>query len=100
MQASTPGFARALLVLAFTAASAATGGAALAQSFPSRPIKLVSPFPPGGGVDIVGRLVAQMVGPRLGQQVNLENMSGASGQIGTLAVARAAADGFTLAKNS
>jgi tripartite-type tricarboxylate transporter receptor subunit TctC len=71
-------------------------GSAQAQSYPSRPVKLISPFPPGGGVDIVGRLVAQTVGPRLGQQVNLENMSGASGQIGTLAVARAAADGYTL----
>lgn len=64
--------------------------------YPSRPIKLVSPFPPGGGVDIVGRLVAQGLSPRLGQPVVLENMAGASGTIGTQAAARAAPDGHTL----
>ena len=50
-------------------------GSAHAQSYPSRPVKLISPFPPGGGVDIVGRLVGQMIGPRLGQQVNLDRKS-------------------------
>ena len=67
-----------------------------AQQYPGRTIKLVSPFPPGGGVDIVGRLVAQGIAPRLGQQIVLENIGGASGTIGTQAVVRAAPDGYTL----
>lgn len=71
-------------------------GSAHAQPYPSRAIKLVSPFPPGGGVDIVGRLVAQGLAPRLGQSVVLENIGGASGTIGTQAVVRAAPDGHTL----
>lgn len=69
---------------------------ALAQKYPSRPVKLVSPFPPGGGVDIVGRLVAQTLAPKLGQSILVENISGASGTIGTQAVARAAPDGHTV----
>ncbi len=69
---------------------------ALAQKYPARPVKLISPFPPGGGVDIVGRLVAQTLAPRLGQQIVVENISGASGTMGTQAVARAAPDGYTV----
>lgn len=69
---------------------------ASAQQYPSRTIRLVSPFPPGGGVDIVGRLVAQGIAPHLGQQIVLENIGGASGTIGTQAVVRAAPDGYTL----
>ncbi|MCC6475031.1 MAG: tripartite tricarboxylate transporter substrate binding protein [Burkholderiales bacterium] len=64
--------------------------------FPSRALKLVSPFPPGGGVDIVGRMVAQGLSARLGQPVVAENIAGASGTIGVMTVARAAPDGHTL----
>jgi tripartite-type tricarboxylate transporter receptor subunit TctC len=85
-----------LTACAFAAAALLAHWPAQAQSYPSRPLRLVSPFPPGGGVDIVGRLVAQSLAPRLGQPVVLENIGGASGTIGTQAVARAAADGHTL----
>lgn len=80
-------------VLLWAGASPEPAGA---QPYPSRVIKLVSPFPPGGGVDIVGRLVAQGIGPKLGQQVVLDNIGGASGTIGTQVVVRAAPDGYTL----
>ncbi|MBE9605674.1 tripartite tricarboxylate transporter substrate binding protein [Acetobacteraceae bacterium H6797] len=73
-----------------------TAGGAMAQSFPSQPIKLVVPFSPGGAVDIVGRLVGQGMGSRLGQSVVVENRTGASGAIGAQTVARSPADGYTL----
>jgi tripartite-type tricarboxylate transporter receptor subunit TctC len=71
---------------------------ALAQGggFPDRPLRMVIPFPPGGGSDILGRLLAQRMGEALGQPVVPENRSGAGGNIGTEAVAKAAPDGYTL----
>jgi len=70
---------------------------ALAQGeFPSRPLRMVIPFPPGGGSDILGRLLAQRMGEALGQPVVPENRSGAGGNIGTDAVAKAPADGYTI----
>ena len=70
---------------------------ALAQGvFPSRPLRMVIPFPPGGGSDVLGRLLAQRIGEALGQTVVPENRSGAGGNIGTDAVAKAAPDGYTL----
>jgi len=66
------------------------------QSWPSKPIKLIVPFTPGGSQDVIGRLFAQKVSETLGQQIVVENKAGAGGQIATQEVARAAPDGYTL----
>jgi tripartite-type tricarboxylate transporter receptor subunit TctC len=75
---------------------AAVSGQALAQAFPNRPVRLIVAFPPGGGTDIVARLVGQRLADVWGQQVLVENRAGASGVIGTETAARAAPDGYTL----
>jgi tripartite-type tricarboxylate transporter receptor subunit TctC len=67
-----------------------------AQTYPSRPITLIVPYPPGGGVDAMGRMVAQKLSLALGQQFIIENRAGAGGVIGTRAAAKAAPDGYTL----
>ena len=72
-------------------------GIASAQTWPSRPIKLVVPFAPGGSTDIIGRLAADQLSRNLGQSVIVENVGGAAGAIGTMQVKRAPADGYTLA---
>ena len=75
---------------------AAAALAAQAQTYPTRPVKLIVGFEPGGNTDTVARIVAQKLGERLGQQVVVENKLGASGTIGTYEAARAAPDGYTL----
>ena len=65
-------------------------------AYPSKPIRMIVPLPPGGSVDPTARMLAARVGPRLKQQVVVENMPGGSGVIGAETVARAAADGYTL----
>jgi tripartite-type tricarboxylate transporter receptor subunit TctC len=67
-----------------------------AQNYPSRPVTLIVPFPAGGGVDVVGRIVAEKLSAALGQQVVVENRGGAAGVIGTRVAAKAAPDGYTL----
>ena len=67
-----------------------------AQSWPTRPIRLVVPWPPGQATDQVGRLMAQRLSERLGQPIVPENRPGAGGSIGTDIVAKAAPDGYTL----
>jgi tripartite-type tricarboxylate transporter receptor subunit TctC len=69
---------------------------AAAQEYPTRPITLIVPYPPGGGVDVMGRLVGQKLSAMLGQQVVIENRAGAGGMIGTRDLAKAAPDGYTL----
>jgi tripartite-type tricarboxylate transporter receptor subunit TctC len=71
-------------------------GMAAAQTYPTKPVRMVVPFTPGGGSDIVGRELAQKLSAALGQQFIIENRAGAGGRIGTEAVARAPADGYTL----
>jgi len=67
-----------------------------AQDFPSKPVKLIVPFPPGGGTDILARPIAQKLTEKWGQTVIVENRGGAGGNIGTKAAADAPADGYTL----
>ena len=69
---------------------------AAAQDYPTRPITLIVPYPAGGGVDVMGRLVGQKLSVALGQQVVIENRGGAGGMIGTRDAARATPDGYTL----
>ncbi len=71
--------------------------AAVAQNFPVKPVRIVVPFPPGGGVDIIARLVGPKLAAQYGQQVIVENRAGAAGIIGTEFAARAAPDGYTWA---
>jgi tripartite-type tricarboxylate transporter receptor subunit TctC len=79
----------ALLITVFT-------GCAVAQEFPNRPVRFIVSFPAGGGVDIMGRLVANAVSQRLGQPVVVENRAGAAGVLGSSAVAAASPDGYTV----
>ena len=67
-----------------------------AQDYPSRPVRVVIPFAAGAGTDLLGRIVAQELSKRLGQQFFVENKPGAAAQVGTDMVAKAAPDGYTL----
>jgi len=83
------------LAMAFAVATLACTGAG-AQSFPTRPVTLVVPFPPGGGSDTGGRIIAEQLTKRWGQPVIVDNKGGAAGQIGADFVAKAPRDGYTL----
>jgi tripartite-type tricarboxylate transporter receptor subunit TctC len=73
---------------------------AAAQTYPAKTVRLISPFPPGGSVDVVGRLIAAKLTENIGQQVIVDNRSGASGNIGMELAARSAPDGHTLVINT
>jgi tripartite-type tricarboxylate transporter receptor subunit TctC len=85
--------------LAAAAVASITAGAitpATAQDYPTRPVRMIIPFPPGGSNDVVGRLIATHLGDRLGKQVVVDNRSGAGGVIGTEFAAKSPPDGYTL----
>jgi tripartite-type tricarboxylate transporter receptor subunit TctC len=90
-------FLRSLLAIAVLGA---TGFSASAQSWPARPVKMIIPFPPGGTLDMVGRMLAQKLGEQTGQTFVVENRPGGQGMIGADAVAKATADGYTLLFNA
>jgi tripartite-type tricarboxylate transporter receptor subunit TctC len=85
-----------LRLAAGAAALCGTPSVARAQAYPSRPIRLVVPFPAGGPVDLFGRLIGQWLSEHLGQPIIIENRAGAGGNIGTESIARAASDGYSL----
>src|SRR2546427_2395474 len=84
------------VVKACALAALAIAASAQTQVYPAKPIRMIVAYPPGGGTDIVGRMVAQKLGETLGQSVLVENRGGASGNIGTELAARAAPDGYTI----
>ncbi|MCA3149964.1 MAG: tripartite tricarboxylate transporter substrate binding protein, partial [Rhodocyclaceae bacterium] len=84
------------LMSVLAAAPAACALAQPAAGWPVKPVRMVIPWPPGGGADIVGRILAEPLGQALGQQLVVENRGGSNGVIGAEAVARAAPDGYTI----
>src|SRR5438128_8512402 len=86
-----------LFALMLAALAACIGsGEALAQDYPNKPVTIVVPYPPGGGVDVMARVVAEKLSVSLKMQVIVDNRGGAGGNLGTRAVAKADPDGYTL----
>lgn len=85
---------------ALAAVLIATGSTVSAQGYPTKPIRIIVPYTPGGAIDTVGRIVAEEMQKELGQPIVVDNKPGASGMIGSQEAARAAADGYTLLFNA
>src|SRR5204863_5090541 len=84
----------------FLAMALCAANSAFAQSWPSKPLKMIVPFPPGGAVDILGRAVSTKLSDALGQGVVVENRAGAGGAVGSEAAAKSPNDGYTLLMGS
>src|SRR3990170_8988633 len=87
------------VVSAFAVFACFAMGQVLAQSYPAGPVRVIVPFPPGGGVDGAGRLISQKLSEALGRQFVVDNRPGANGMIGSELAARSAKDGYTLMVN-
>ena len=90
------GSARRLLQMLAVAVTVVLAGPSFGQAWPTKPIRFVVPFAPGGASDVLARLVGQKLSERLGQPVVVENKPGAATTVGAAEVARAPADGYTL----
>ena len=82
--------------LLLAALSLALAGSGFAQQYPTKPVRIIVPFPPGQATDILARLLADQLSKSLGQQFIAENRAGAGGSVGTEVAAKAAPDGYTL----
>ena len=82
--------------IAVAALACLVAAGAAAQSYPAKPIRLISPYPPGGGTDASARIIAQALGEQMGQQVVVDSRGGASGRIGTELAAKSPADGYNM----
>ena len=87
---------RRLIRIVALGAALVISGSAFAQQYPSKPVKIIVPFPPAGVTDIVGRLVAQKLSEKLGEQFYIENIAGAGGNLGMGQAARSPGDGYTI----
>ena len=91
---------RHLIVAAVALATLAVAGVPYAQNYPTRPVRVLIPFPPGGNVDVFGRVLCPQVENELGQTVVIDNRGGANGMLGSSIVANATPDGYTLLHTS
>ncbi len=91
-----PIFIKLLITIFFTSSGFMFAGSTLAQAWPTKSIKFVVPYPPGGGTDVIARIVQEPLSQALGQQIIIDNRGGAGGSIGTDAVAKSPADGYTV----